>query len=163
MRTVIGVMGGGNADAATMEAAHRVGVLVAESGWVLLNGGRDAGVMRASAAGASSADGLTVGLLPDEDTAQVAPGIDIAIPTGMGDARNVLNVLASNVVIAMRGGAGTISEVAHALKLGRPVVAIDFRLGPEFDGYRDAGRLTDVTGPEEAIVRVHELLDQVRS
>ena len=58
----------------------------------------------------------------------------------MGDARNVINVLASRVVIAMPGGAGTISEVAHALKLGRPVVTVGFPLGDEFHAYRVAAR-----------------------
>lgn len=151
MRIVIGVMGGGEADARTQEAAFRLGTLIAEEGWVLLNGGRDCGVMAASAQGAAEAGGLTIGILPDDHLLSASAYIDIPIPTGMGDARNVINVLASRVVIAMRGGAGTISEVAHALKLGRPVICIDFRLGPEFDRYRASGRLIDVETPEEAV------------
>jgi len=159
MRTVIGVMGGGAAEPATTADARHLGELIANEGWVLLNGGRDCGVMRASAAGAREAGGLTVGILPDEDTTHAAPDIDIPIPTGMGDARNVINVLASRVVIAMRGGAGTVSEVAHALKLGRPVVAIDFaELGPAFDPHRRAGRLIDVRTPEDAIAAAKRFL-----
>jgi uncharacterized protein (TIGR00725 family) len=141
MRTVIGVMGGGRADAATSALARAVGALIAAEGWVLLNGGRDCGVMAASAAGAAAAGGLVIGILPDDDFDGVAPGVDIAIPTGMGDARNVINILASHVVLALPGGAGTISEVAHALKAGRPVVVVGWDPGEALRARRwDASR-----------------------
>ena len=67
-KTVIGVMGGGeSAPPRAVNAAYRLGALIAARGWVLLNGGRDAGVMAASAAGAHSQGGLVVGVLPDRD------------------------------------------------------------------------------------------------
>ncbi|MDH4139174.1 MAG: TIGR00725 family protein [Coriobacteriia bacterium] len=163
MRTIIGVMGGGKVDQATLKTARRLGALIAEEGWVLLNGGRNCGVMAASAAGAREVGGLTVGVLPDEDTRQATPDIDIPIPTGLGDARNVVNVLASRVVIACRGGAGTISEIAHALKLGRPVVALDFALGEAFARFYATGRLVDAATPEEAIAHAKRFLGQERS
>lgn len=152
MRTVIGVMGGGTADEATRLAARDLGARIAREGWVLLNGGRDCGVMAASAEGARSAGGLTVGVLPGSNTSGAAPDLDIAILTGMGDARNVINVLSSNVVIALSGGAGTLSEVAHALKLGRPVIVVDLDVGPVLEGYRATGLLhsaADVAGAVE--------------
>ena len=93
---------------------------------------RDAGVMAASAAGASESGGLTIGVLPDDQLGSVAPDIDIPILTGLGDARNVVNVLSSRAVIAMQGSAGTISEVAHALKSGRKVVTINTEEGPAY-------------------------------
>lgn len=159
MRTIIGVMGGGKADPTTTEAARRLGALIAQEGWVLLNGGRNCGVMRASAEGAAGAGGLTVGILPDDDTLAAAPDIDIPIPTGMGDARNVVNVLASRVVIAMQGGVGTVSEVAHALKLGKPVVALAFALhDTAFEPHRSSGRLVDVDTPEQAIAATKRFL-----
>ena len=68
---------------------------------MLLCGGRDAGVMEAVAAGAHDAGGLVVGILPGDTAHGVADGVDIAIPTGMGDARNAINVLASHVVVAL--------------------------------------------------------------
>lgn len=150
MRTVIGVMGGGRADAAAETLAREVGALIAAEGWVLLNGGRDCGVMAASAAGAAEAGGLVVGVLPGDDFSGVAAGVEIAIPTGMGDARNVINILASRVVIALPGGAGTVSEVAHALKAGRPVVAVGWDPG---EVLRAAGgrHLIEVGTPAEAI------------
>ncbi|MRR12141.1 DNA-binding protein, partial [bacterium] len=95
MRTIIGVMGGGTVDADTMECARELGALIAHEGWVLLNGGRDCGVMAASASGAREAGGTVVGVLPDESAVRATPDLDIAILTGMGDARNVINVLSS--------------------------------------------------------------------
>lgn len=152
MRTVIGVMGGAVANDSVTANAYEVGRLIAEKGWVLLNGGRDAGVMAASAMGASEADGLVIGVLPGESAAAVSPFVDVAIPTGMGDARNVINVLASTVVIALPGGAGTISEVALALKSGRTVIALDFELGTAFDTYYAKGRLIGARTPHEAVL-----------
>jgi len=161
MRTVIGVMGGGRADAATSALARAVGALIAAEGWVLLNGGRDCGVMAASATGAAAAGGLVIGILPDDDFHGVAPGVDIAIPTGMGDARNVINILASHVVLALHGGAGTISEVAHALKAGRPVVVVGWDPG---EALRAAGgtRLVTVDSAAEAIAAAKRFLGEPR-
>ena len=158
MHTVIGVMGGGTAGAETARMASELGTLIAQRDWVLLNGGRNCGVMAASAAGARAAGGLTIGILPDDATARVAPGIDIPILTGMGDARNVINVLSSRVVIAMSGGAGTVSEVAHALKLGRPVITLGLELGDVLAEYRAAGRLVSVSTPADAVAAVERFL-----
>lgn len=158
MRTVIGVMGGAVADKSVTDAAYSIGRMVALHDFVLLNGGRDAGVMAASAAGASEAGGLVVGILPGDDKRGAADGMDIAIPTGMGDARNSINVLASDVVVALPGGAGTLSEIALALKAGRPVVTVCFDVGPAFDRYRSNGLLTDAHTAEEAFSAVLRLL-----
>ncbi|HEY5541030.1 MAG TPA: TIGR00725 family protein [Coriobacteriia bacterium] len=158
MLTVIGVMGGAVVSDEALENAQRLGRLVAERGWVLLNGGRNAGVMAASARGASEAGGLVVGILPGDNTTGVAPGVDIAIPTGMGDARNAINVLASRVVVALPGGPGTVSEVALALKAGRDVVLLGFPLGVPFAPYYERGQLVDATTAEEAIECVEMFL-----
>ena len=157
-RTIIGVMGGGQAEPQILEAAHRLGGLIAEKGWVLLNGGRAAGVMGASARGASERGGLCVGVLPDDEPGRASQYIDIPILTGMGDARNYVNVLSSDVVVACPGRAGTLSEVALALKNRRPVVLLDFDVGPAFDGYREEGLLFSVGTPEEAVHRIEEIL-----
>lgn len=151
MRTVIGVMGGAIASDEAIAHAYQLGALIAEHDWVLLNGGRNAGVMEASARGASEAGGLVVGILPGDTTTGVAPAVDIAIPTGMGDARNAINVLASHVVVALPGGPGTVSEVALALKCGRRVVLLGFPLGVPFSAYYERGQLVDATDAEEAI------------
>jgi uncharacterized protein (TIGR00725 family) len=156
-------MGGGTASDETAAAARVLGTLIAEQGWTLLTGGRDCGVMRAATEGARAANGLVIGVLPDDTTAQMTPGVDIPILTGMGDARNVVNVLSSRVVIAMQGGAGTVSEIAHALKLGRPVVTIAFETGPVFEEHRSSGRLVEVDTPAEAITAAHEFIDRTRA
>ena len=157
-RTIVGVMGGASADANVQAKAYRLGELIAQRGWVLLNGGRDAGVMAASARGAKLAGGTVVGVLPGRDTKGASPNLDIAIVTGLGDARNVVNVLSSDVIIACRGGVGTLSEIALALKSSKPVVLLDFDIGPPFDKYRKTGQLTGVQTPEEAIEQVTALL-----
>ena len=125
-RPVIGIMGAGDrATVAALELAEALGEAVARRGWVLLTGGRDAGVMQAASRGAKRVDGsLTVGILPDE-SGGASPFVDLAIYTGMGNARNAINVLSSDVVIAVgAGGSGTASEVALALKSGKPVVLL---------------------------------------
>lgn len=160
MRTVVGVMGGAIADEETEARAYELGRLIAENGWVLLNGGRNAGVMAASARGASEAGGLVVGILPGDSRAGAASHIDVAIPTGLGDARNVVNVLASQVVIALSGGAGTISEVALALKNGRSVIALQFPLGAAFTQYYERGLLLDADSPSEAVAIAKRMLSE---
>lgn len=158
MRTVIGVMGGAVAEETAAADAYSIGRLIAVHDFVLLNGGRDAGVMAASARGAADAGGLVIGILPGDTTDGLAPGVDVAIPTGMGDARNAINVLASHVVVALPGGAGTLSEIALALKAGRPVVTVGFDPGRAFDAYRESGRLRSAADADEAFGIVLELL-----
>jgi uncharacterized protein (TIGR00725 family) len=150
-RVIVGVMGGGRVTAEQGAMAYRLGALIAGRGWVLLNGGRRAGVMEASARGACENGGLTVGVLPDDDRDQMSPYVQIPILTGMGSARNFVNVLSSDVVVACPGGAGTISEVALALKHDRPVILLDFDLVAVFPTYLASGQLQRVPTPEAAV------------
>lgn len=162
MRTVIGVMGGASARDDVERDAYEIGRLIAEQGWVLLNGGRNAGVMAASAKGASEAGGLVVGVLPSADTDGASPHLDIAIPTGMGDARNAINVLASDVVVALPGDVGTLSEVALALKSCKTVIALGWMPGPMLARYYDRGLLLDAATPEEALSLIRRSLPEDR-
>ena len=124
-KTIIGVMGpGGNATETDLENAYQLGKLIAQEGWVLLTGGRNAGVMDAASKGAKFANGLTIGILPTNDTSAVSDAVDIAIVTDMGNARNNINVLSSDVVIACGMGAGTASEIALALKNHKKVILL---------------------------------------
>ncbi|AHM58886.1 P450 cytochrome [Flammeovirgaceae bacterium 311] len=102
---------------------------IARNGWILLTGGRDAGVMEAASRGAKSAGGLTIGILPGESVEGAASAIDIPIITGMGSARNWINILSSRVIVVCGMGAGTASEAALALKASKPLVL--FRQSPE--------------------------------
>jgi uncharacterized protein (TIGR00725 family) len=162
LRPIIGVMGAGdNAAESAVRHAYTLGQLIAREGWILLNGGRNCGVMDASARGAKEAGGLTVGVLPDADTRRTSAYIDIPILTGLGSGRNNINVLSSDVVIACRGGAGTLSEIALALKAKKPVILVDFDLGNMFDP-DECVHLSYVDTPEEAIELVKHLLTHYR-
>ncbi|HMF58281.1 MAG TPA: hypothetical protein VK619_18200 [Pyrinomonadaceae bacterium] len=124
-RILIGVMGPGRgATQDEMNAAFELGALIAREGWVLVTGGRSAGVMDAASRGAKSAGGLTVGILPTKDSKGISESVDIPIITGMGQARNNINVLSSRVVVACGMGAGTAAEVALALKAGKRAVLL---------------------------------------
>jgi len=120
-------MGAGeNARVADVRSAFALGSAIAEEGWILLSGGRDNGVMDAVNKGAKASGGLTVGILPTKDKRGMSEAVDIPIVTDMGSARNYINVLSSDVIVACgAGGAGTASEVALALKAGKPVVLLN--------------------------------------
>ncbi|MCE5191040.1 MAG: LOG family protein [Actinomycetia bacterium] len=156
MRTVIGVMGSGRPlPPAAAATARHLGSLIAAENWVLLTGGRASGVMDACSQGARVAGGFVVGVLPDVDTLRASSALDIAICTGFGDARNVVNVLSSDVVIALPGGAGTLSEVALALSARKPMIALGWDPGA---AARAAGRIIDADTPEAAIEAAKDLL-----
>ncbi len=158
---IVGVMGGARADAASCENAYRLGALIALQGWVLLNGGRNTGIMEASARGAAEAGGLTIGILPDAHTANASQFVRVAVCTGMGSARNVINVLSSNVIVACSGGAGTLSEIALALKHGKPVITLGYDLSQCLQFYQGHGSVCTAATPQEAIARIQSILDQV--
>jgi uncharacterized protein (TIGR00725 family) len=160
-RTIIGVMGGSTADARTEALAEALGRGIAERGWVLLSGGRPTGVMEASARGCREAGGLSVGVLFDAEREAASAHLDLVIPTGMGAARNVVNVLASDVVVACRGQGGTLSEIALALRFDRPVVLLDFDPGAAFLDACGPGAWYLAADPSEALDRVARLLQEM--
>jgi len=123
-RRYVAVCGASDATASQLESAREVGRLLAEAGVVVVNGGLG-GVAGAASEGAANAGGTVVGILPDTDRHGVNPHVTISLPSGMGQARNVLIVTAAESVIAIGEGWGTLSEIAVARRLGRPVVALD--------------------------------------
>lgn len=141
-KPVIGVMGGGEPAADAERLAEQLGRAVAGEDWVLLNGGRDAGVMAASTRGAREAGGLVVGIHPGRP-GDAAADVDVAVFTGMGDARNAINVLSSDVVVALPGGAGTLSEAALVAKAGRPLILLGFDDGGLLPGAEQATDVAD--------------------
>lgn len=120
---LIGVIGPGRCGPELEAMAYQAGKLIAEQGFGLVCGGL-AGVMEAACRGAFEADGLTVGILPGSDTGEANAFVRVCIPTGMGEGRNLLVVRASEAVLALGGGMGTLSEIALALKLGIPVFGV---------------------------------------
>lgn len=162
-KPVIGVMGGGAKNEAARKAAFELGALVAENGWVLLNGGRNAGVMAASAEGAASRGGLVIGILPDDrDAENVAPGVSVAVFTGMGAARNNVNVLSSDVVAALPGGAGTISEIALAVKNQKPVVLLQSDPDGAVRALFPGADVRAADTPAQAMEQIRAILSQMR-
>ncbi|NER46863.1 MAG: TIGR00725 family protein [Symploca sp. SIO1A3] len=158
-KTIIGVMGPGNPPTEIdLHRAYRLGQLIAQEGWVLLTGGRKVGVMDAASKGAQVAGGLTVGILPDDNTSEISEAVDIAIITNMDSARNNINVLSSDVVIACGMGTGTASEVALALKNGKQVVLLtDDQDSQRFFTNLSPEQVFLVNSPEAAIKLVKEL------
>lgn len=109
----VGIIGGNYPDSASLENAKTMGELIAQNGYVLVNGGMG-GVMEASARGAKSKDGLVIAILPGKSADEANRFVDIAIPTGLGYMRNALVILNSDVVVAIDGSYGTLSEIAYA-------------------------------------------------
>jgi uncharacterized protein (TIGR00725 family) len=128
----VAVCGAGVGDAALLRDAETVGRELGKAGAVVVCGGLG-GVMEAACRGARGAGGVTVGLLPGLEREGGNPHLSVAIPTGMGELRNGLIVRACDALIAVGGGFGTLSEIALALKVGRPVVGLG-TWGLERDG-----------------------------
>lgn len=124
-KIIVGVMGPGDkATAKDLQNAYELGKLIAQQQWILLTGGRNVGVMDAASKGAKSTNGLVIGILPDDSKRGISEAVDIAIFTDMGNARNNINVLSSDLVIACGMGAGTASEIALALKGNKQVILL---------------------------------------
>lgn len=119
----VAVCGGSEADDATCEVAEHVGRELARLGAVVVTGGLG-GVMAAACRGAKAAGGTTFAILPTDDRRTANPWVDLAVPTGMGEARNALVARAADAVVAVAGEFGTLSEIALALRMGKPVVGL---------------------------------------
>jgi hypothetical protein len=155
----VGVVGAGSAEAATALIAEEVGRLLASRGAVVVCGGLG-GVMAAACRGAKSGGGTTVGILPGLDRGEANRWVDVAIPTGLGEARNALVVRAADVLIAIGGEFGTLSEIALALKAGKPVVGLD-----TWELSRRGQAVTEIVRsatPSEAVERALALAAETR-
>lgn len=140
----IGLIGGSAPEPRHLHLAETMGRLVAENGFVLVNGGLK-GVMEASARGAKSAGGRVIGILPGRSTQEANPFTDVAVATGLGYLRNALVVLNSDALVAIAGSYGTLSEIAYTQIYGRKVFGIETW---------DIPGVTAVAGPEEALAGI---------
>jgi uncharacterized protein (TIGR00725 family) len=120
----VAVVGSGTASGEQYEQAREVGRLIANRGGIVICGGLS-GVMEAAALGATEVGGTAIGILPDEDRRRQNEFLSYSVATGVGQARNLAVVCSGDVVIAVGGEYGTLSEIGLALKVGRPVVAFD--------------------------------------
>lgn len=150
MTRYVAVCGPGDATPEEAGAAREIGRLLAEAGAVVVCGGLG-GVMDAAADGARAAGGTVVGILPGKTRRGASRHLTVALPTGMGEARNALIARAADALIAVGGGFGTLSEIALALKMGKPVVGLG-----TWDLLRE-GR------PSEEIERVSDAQEAVRA
>jgi hypothetical protein len=145
--TYIAVVGPSAATPAEHALGEAVGRLIAEAGAVLVCGGLG-GLMEAAASGCAAAGGRSVGVLPGE-RADANPYLTVAVATGMGEARNAIVVRTADAVIAVAGEFGTLSEIALALKMGKPVVGLGtWQLAK--DG-QAVDAIVAVATPEEAV------------
>ncbi len=138
---VIAIIGAGKCSKKLRDMAAEAGKYVAENGGIVVCGGLG-GIMEGAARGAKEAGGVTIGILPGEIKDEANEFIDYVIPSGFGEARNILVVRAADAVIAFPGKYGTLSEMALALQAGTPLVAVNaWKLGED---------ITQVDTPLEA-------------
>jgi uncharacterized protein (TIGR00725 family) len=153
----IGIIGGSEVPPEIALLAEEVGREIARRGAALVCGGLG-GVMEAACKGASEAGGLTIGILPGESRRAANPYVQIPIVTGIGSARNVVVVKSSQVVIAVDGSYGTLSEIAHALQSGIPVIGLgtwSIAIGGKTDD-----QIIIAKSPKEAVDKAMELIQE---
>lgn len=149
-KTIIAVVGAGKCSKKLRDMAYQVGKYVAEHGGVVVCGGLG-GIMEGVAKGVREAGGVTIGILPSENKEDANEYIDYVIPTGFGEARNIMVVRTADAVVAFPGKYGTLSEMAFALNARKPLIAINaWKLGNEIEQIDD---------PIEAARRAMELAE----
>ncbi len=155
---------GNNENGSTPELekiAYETGAEVAKSGSVLITGGLG-GVMRAACQGAKGEDGLTVGIIPQNDPSFANEYCDIVIPSGVGLARDFLNALSADGVIVIGGASGTLSEICAAYMHKKPIVAIKNtggmadKLADQYLDHRQNVKIVGVNSPKEAVKYIIE-------
>jgi len=149
-KKVVGVIGGHNCTKEVEQLAYNFGKNLAKVVDILVSGGLS-GTMKAVCQGFKAEKGLTIGIITSYNKKDANEYVDIVIPTGLGLARNVLVVKAADVVVALPGEAGTLSEIAYCLQFGIPVISL---------GSWDIPGVIKVNTVEEAVGKVKSLLDK---
>lgn len=143
---IVAVIGGGECDTKIAKLAYEVGKNLAEKGYTLVCGGLG-GVMEFASKGAFENGGTTIGILPSEDTKTANPYIKIPIATGMGIGRNIVIIRTAQVVVAIDGKFGTLSEIAFALQLGKPIFSLQsWEIDPKVKQVKDVQELMKELG-----------------
>jgi uncharacterized protein (TIGR00725 family) len=165
-KIIVGVMGPGEgATPEENELAYELGAAIAKEGWAVLTGGRSFGVMESALKGASDNNGLTIGVLPAENTVGSSSHAQIKIVTGLGSARNNINVLSSHVLIVLGMAAGTASEVALAIKANKKIILLaQNELSIQFFKKIGTYRIDTANSVNEAIEKSRDFvsLNQIR-
>jgi len=145
---IVSVIGGHDCDARVEQIAHKLGFKLAKVVKYMCCGGLG-GVMLAACAGFKQGKGITIGILPTYSKKDANKFVDIALPTGLGLARNALVVKSADVVVALPGSAGTLSEIAYCLQFGIPVISLNSW---------DINGVIKVRTVDEAVIKVKEIL-----
>jgi uncharacterized protein (TIGR00725 family) len=149
---IIAVIGSGHCDQRIYTLAQDVGKQLAEKGFVIICGGLG-GVMEAACRGAKDAGGLTIGILPSDDPHDSNSFVDIPIATGMGIGRNIIIVRSAQAIVAVNGSYGTLSELAFAMQLNKPVVGLET--------WDVSDRIVKTSNPKETVNKILELVNAV--
>ena len=150
----VGVIGAGECPDSTYQMARNLGSEIGKKGWILVCGGLG-GVMEAAARGCTEAGGINVGILPGTERNSANAYTKIALPTGLGEGRNLLVVRASDVLVSIAGGYGTLSEIALALKINKPVIGLDT--------WENIQGIRYVSDPHDAIQKISDLVSCPRN
>ncbi len=149
-KRVVSVIGGHKCTDEVEQLAHELGKKLAKVAEILVSGGLS-GTMKAACQGFKAGGGLTIGIIPSYNKEDANEFVDIPIPTGLGLARNVLVVQAGDIVVALPGEYGTLSEIAYCMQFGKPVISL---------GSWDMPGVIKVKTVEETIEKVKEILDR---
>lgn len=147
-KKIVGVIGGHDCSREVEQIAQEIGKKLAKVVEILVSGGLS-GTMKAICRGFKAGGGLTIGIIPSYDKNEANKFVDIVIPTGLGLARNVLVVKTADVVVALPGEAGTLSEIAYCLQFGIPVISLNSW---------DIQGVIKAKSVDEAVAKVKELL-----
>ncbi|MCK5032308.1 MAG: TIGR00725 family protein [Calditrichia bacterium] len=152
MKKLIAVIGAGDCEPEIYDQAYELGQLLSENGFTVVCGGLG-GVMEAVCKGIKSKNGTTIGILPGNGTSEANQYVDFGVATGMGIGRNIIIIRSASVVIAVNGKFGTLSEVAFALQLNKPVIGLNT--------WDVSDQILEVKSPQEALIKVKEILNNV--
>jgi len=147
-KKVISVIGGHSCKKEVEQIAHELGKKLAKVADYLVSGGLS-GTMKAVCNGFKANGGVTIGIIPSYSKSDANEFVDIVIPTGMGLARNVMVVQAGDIVVALPGEYGTLSEIAYCLQFGKPVISLNSW---------DIPGIIKVKTVDEAVQKVKQLL-----
>lgn len=151
-KPIVAIVGAGKCSKKLRDMAAEVGKGIAKKGGIVVCGGMG-GIMEGAARGAKEGGGITIGILPTEKKEDANEFIDFIIPTGFGEARNVMVVRTADVVVAFPGRYGTLTEMAFALKAGRPVISLSaWKLGEE---------IIHLDDPKKAAKKAMELATEI--
>jgi uncharacterized protein (TIGR00725 family) len=150
-KPIIAVVGANSCDDNIYLLAEKAGKLLAQKGYTIICGGLG-GVMEAVCKGARSGGGITIGILPGENTSDANPYVDIPVATGMGIGRNIIIIRTARAVLAIDGQYGTLSEIAYALQLKKPVVGLQT--------WEVSGDIIQTSNIDQAVNEIEKLVDK---